>query len=94
MAVAATTAGYFSTAHANKVFEDSFVDPAAAALESSLHGPTTPEQIYNVLGAAWFDAERNIKGLVTKKAHKPMPGCTVANDVKDAVLDMCRALWE
>ena len=55
MAVAATTAGYFSTAHANQIFEDSFVDPAAAALESSLHGPATPEQIYDVLGSAWFD---------------------------------------
>ena len=79
-----------STSAANEALAMCFTVNARA----SLSAPTAATTVYRDLGKAWAGARRAVEDLSGSDRHVPEDGGSIEGDVKDAILDVIRILWE
>ena len=75
------------------MFLNVFLTYASQTIQSNEH--VQAASLYKDLGESWYEAEKALAGMTTADgAHVPIEGSTLGADVKLAVEDSLKLLWE
>ena len=84
---------YFSTEEADTAFMNLFLIAATPTLESRTYD--TANTLWSHLGEAWHEAEQGMAAMTAAQgAHEPREGSSLEADLKFAVEDSLKLLWD
>ena len=82
---------YFTTEAADQCFLDEFVTGLGAVVQGEI---STAAELYNDIGALWYNVEKTIAGLKGADAHESTEESSLVEDVRFAVESTLEQLWK